>query len=102
MRLFGFEFGEAAAVEPAIVKVPAKAFSKPVGEGYVDDAGKWHATKREADVASATAHMRDRIDKVAWNLRYNLYYDDEERPTAGAILREPDTRRAMAILGEGA
>jgi len=77
-----------------------KHFSIPVGSGYVDDAGKWHATKSEAEYASARRHLILAImdcvksDAITAKPFFALW-------EFGDQWGSPDTIRAMAILGQG-
>jgi len=87
MSLFD-HIARAFAVRQTVAPTPPPtpkpmAFSHSVGSGYVDTAGKWYATKAEADWASGRIYLQ--INTPDW---------DE-------YLRNPDTIRAMAILGMG-
>lgn len=80
--------------------VHPKEFARSVGEGYVNDDMVWFLTKKEAEISSATKHVQERIYAYSATLRPYGYRLPEEKPlTLKDILQEPDTVRAMAILG---
>lgn len=88
-------FTEAASPKPT--STPPKVFSTPVTDGYVDDQGKWFATKDEADLVSAMRHMQQvgSGSVVRLEMSFGEYFD---RGKFADGLRQPDAIAAMAII----